>query len=200
MRQEGGWGRGWRDVERSNDILTFELETNESIVIKLFICLFTMEMERFGRKMGGRHCEESRVRLEKMRGWQRLWSSYTNLIIMIHWPEQNYCSWVYFLSHFTIVFYESPHWSTICLFMWKYKTHWGISGSKAIKQRSFTSMLEWEENFFFWIYQTIHYVFYGINHLLVYKLYRITKTRCLRKVWNCLFLLSAAGFMNHTSG
>lgn len=29
--------------ERPNDTLTFELETNESIVIKLFICLFTMK-------------------------------------------------------------------------------------------------------------------------------------------------------------
>lgn len=34
--------------ERSNDTLTFEPETNESIVIKLFICLFTIEMEGFG--------------------------------------------------------------------------------------------------------------------------------------------------------
>lgn len=34
-----GWGvGGW-----SNDTLTFEPETNESIVIKLFICLFTMK-------------------------------------------------------------------------------------------------------------------------------------------------------------
>lgn len=42
--------RGWRrcrDGERSNDTLTFESETNESIMIKLFICLFTMGMERF---------------------------------------------------------------------------------------------------------------------------------------------------------
>lgn len=38
--------------EQPNDTLTFELETNESIVIKLFICLFTMKNRERGR--GGR--------------------------------------------------------------------------------------------------------------------------------------------------
>lgn len=60
-RWEGRRGAGWRGggwgVGRSNDTLTFEPETNESIVIKLFICLFTMKNGE-GRGGGlGRHHE-----------------------------------------------------------------------------------------------------------------------------------------------
>lgn len=52
--REGGWVAEWGGKERLNDTLTFEPETNESIMIKLFICLFTMEIEGFeGKWMGG---------------------------------------------------------------------------------------------------------------------------------------------------
>lgn len=57
-RWEGGRGAGWGGG--SNNSLTFEPETNESIVIKLFICLFTMKngvKEEEGEVERGRHHE-----------------------------------------------------------------------------------------------------------------------------------------------
>lgn len=59
--------------ERSNDTLTFEPETNESIVIKLFICLFTIEMDGFGGN--GRQSYKGTVREREKDGGKRKWEA-----------------------------------------------------------------------------------------------------------------------------
>lgn len=53
-----GGAEGGREGERSNDTLTFEPETNESIEIKLFICLFTVKVE--GWQENGRKRESNK--------------------------------------------------------------------------------------------------------------------------------------------
>lgn len=63
---------------RSNDTLTFEPETNESMEIKLFICLFTM-------KNGGEDEEEEEGLERHHEGEEETGRRLTASVMMISW-------------------------------------------------------------------------------------------------------------------